>query len=339
MDWNVYGHDWVVDLLSSHVAGKRWRQAYLFVGPEGVGRRTLALRFAQALNCTQPPEPGGYCGVCRDCRQIAAMQHPDLSLVVPDEGHQDILIDQIRDLQHTIALAPYASAYRIALLPDFQHVTDQAQNALLKTLEEPPDKVILLLTVNAIERLLPTVISRCEVIRLRPASIGDTQQFLHETRGLEPEQAALIAHLSSGRIGTAIRMAENPEILASRQEWIEKFLDLLPAKRYERFKAAEELSKSYDTARTNAIEAISFWLSFWRDVFVRASGTALPLVNVDLAAQVEETAAKITESSARALVIAHEEALQHLDSNVNVRLLLETLMLKWPQLSVAAISK
>jgi len=333
MDWNIFGHDWAVNLLSSHVAVKKWRHAYLFVGPEGVGRRTLALRFAQALNCSQPPEPGTFCGVCRECRQIEAMQHPDLSLVVPEEGHQDILIDQIRDLQHIIALAPYAASYRIALLPDFQHVTVQAQNALLKTLEEPPEKVILLLTVNAVERLLPTVISRCEVVRMRPASIEDAQHFLCDTRKLEPDEAALIAHLASGRIGAAIRMVENPEILNSRRETMEKFLDLLPAKRYERFRAAEELSKSYETARTNAIDAVSVWLSFWRDVFVRASGAGLPLVNVDMEAQVDHIAAYLTEAAARALVVAHEEALQYLDANVNVRLLLDTLMLKWPILT------
>jgi len=134
MEWQIYGHDWVVKLLRTHAAGDKLGHAYLFVGPEGVGRRTLALRFAQALNCTQPPEPGGFCDTCRDCRQIQSMTYPDLSVLKPEEGHKDIRIDQVRALQHTLALAPYSASYRIALLPNFQRATHQAENALLKIL-------------------------------------------------------------------------------------------------------------------------------------------------------------------------------------------------------------
>jgi len=150
--WQIFGHDRVVTLLKNQITSGSLRHAYLLTGSEGVGRRTLALRFAQALNCSQPPAPGEFCGTCRDCRQIQAMQYPDLSLVIPESGHQDILINQIRDLQHTLSLAPYSARYRIALIPDSQRVTVQAQNALLKTLEEPQDKVIILLTVNTVER-------------------------------------------------------------------------------------------------------------------------------------------------------------------------------------------
>ncbi len=335
MDWKIFGHEWAVNLLQKHAAGVNLRHAYLFVGPEGIGRQTLALRFAKALNCSAPPEPGAFCDQCRDCRQIDSLTYPDLTLVAPEEDHKDVLIDQIRALQHTVALAPYASTYRIALLPDFQRSTEEAQNALLKTLEEPPDKVILLLTATALEGLLPTIVSRCEVLRLRPASIEGAQQYLIENHGLTTEKAALIAHLSGGRIGAAITYSQEPDRLLNRQEQMQAFLGLLPARRYERFGLAKELSKSYDAARQNAAEVLSVWLSFWRDVFVHCSGASMPLVNIDYADQVAQAAEALTPTDARDLVVAHETALNQLDANVNVRLLLETVMLRWPALSIS----
>jgi DNA polymerase-3 subunit delta' len=330
--WHIHGHDWAVKLLRLHAAGDKLRHAYLLVGPQGVGRRSLALRFAQALNCTATDTPGEPCGECRECRQIWAMQHFDMSLLAPEEGHKDIRIDQVRALQHTLALSPYAAKYRIALLPDFQQATEEAANALLKTLEEPPDKVILLLTADALENLLPTIVSRCEVIRLRPASITDAEAYLQTEKSLSPEEAHLLAHLSGGRIGAAIHLAEEPDSLNRRKETLETLLDLLSATRVERFRLAESLSRPYDKAREKAGTTIPIWLSFWRDVFVDASGAGLPLVNVDFEDRVDQVATALDLAAARALVLAHEEALAQLDAYANVRLVLEDLMLRWPRL-------
>jgi len=335
MYWQIFGQDWAVEMLRAHAGGDKLRHAYLFTGPEGVGRQTLAVRFAQALTCMEPPERGDFCGVCRACRQLTSLTYPDLSLLVPDEGHKDIRIDQVRALQHTLALSPYVGTYRIALLPDFQRATTQAANALLKTLEEPPDRVILMLTATTPEGLMPTIVSRCEVIRLRPASINDTQKWLRSQHGLDDEKALLLAHLSGGRVGAAVRMVEDPSTLASRREHLATLLELLPARRYQRFKVAADLSRSRNQTRQRVGEVLSVWLSFWRDVFLRASGEALPLVNVDLITQIDQVASKVPVERARALLIAHEKAFQHLNANANIQLLLETLMLQWPVVTLS----
>ena len=334
MEWQIHGHEWAVSLLKTHASGDKRRHAYLLVGPEGVGRRTLALKFSQALLCSNPPGPGQFCGICRHCRQLQSMQHPDLSLLVPEEGHKDILIDQVRELQHSLALSPYSAKFRIALLLDFQRATNQAMNALLKTLEEPQDKVILLLTANNLESLLPTIVSRCEVIRMRPASIASTQSFLEIEKGLSGEQANLLAHLSGGRVGAAIHMAEDSAYLSRRRENMLAFLAVLPAPRYQRFQLADKIAKPYDKARVNLGEVLPLWLSFWRDVFICTSHADLPLVNIDYEAQVSKVAANLDELSARHLVVIHEKAIKELDLYANPRLLAETLMLQWPHVSV-----
>lgn len=341
MNWHIHEHDWAVNLLSRHAARgengfpDRLRHAYLFTGPEGVGRRTLAIKFAQALNCINPSEPGGFCGECRECRQIQSLNHPDLSLLLPEEGHRDIRIDQVRSLQRTLSLSPYAGTYRVALLVDFQRATHQAANALLKTLEEPPEKVVLLLTANTPEGLLPTIVSRCEVIRLRPAALGSAQTFLEAEYGLPEDQARFLSHLSGGRVGAAVRLAQDPEALLRRHEHLADFLRVLPAHRFERFKLAETLFKNRPQARQELAEFLPIWLSFWRDVFMRTAGESLPVVNADLATQIDQVAGQVTPELARKLVFAHEEAFQQLDWNANVLLLAETLMLKWPQVQVS----
>ena len=147
-NWDLAGHEWAVDMLKKHVIHGTTRHAYLFCGPPGLGRRTLALRFAQALNCTTPLEAGIPCGQCRDCKQIEAMQHADLTVVQADSEGGILKVDQIRDTRKTLTLKPYMSKFRVALFLRFQEANDNAANALLKTLEEAPSYAVLILTAD-----------------------------------------------------------------------------------------------------------------------------------------------------------------------------------------------
>ena len=157
-NWNLIGNEWAVDMLKKHVTRDTTRHAYLFVGPPGLGRRTLALRFAQALNCQSPVEPGMPCGQCRDCRQIDAMQHADLAIVQSESEGAVLKVDQIREARRTLVLKPYQARYRVALFLRFQEANDNAANALLKTLEEAPSYAVLILTADTPEQLLPTIV-------------------------------------------------------------------------------------------------------------------------------------------------------------------------------------
>ena len=215
--WGLIGHEWAVQLLREHVASGQVRPAYLFTGPRGVGRRTLALRLAQAINCEQPSAPGEPCRACRACTHLEAMQHPDLHIVQAEREGGFLKVDQIRELQRGLSLHPYEAKKRIALLLRFEEARrDEAANILLKTLEEPPALVTLLLTAESPERLLPTIVSRCEVLRLRPAPLPAVAGALESQWGLEPERARLLAHISAGRPGYALRLSQDAALLEQR---------------------------------------------------------------------------------------------------------------------------
>ncbi len=329
MDWNVRGHEWAARLLQAHIQRGEVRHAYLFTGPSGIGRRTLALNFAKALNCLKPPAPGEFCGQCRVCRQIDAMQHSDLSILQSEKEGDTLKVEQVRDVQHVLSLSPYESKYRVALLLRFEEANPSAQNALLKTLEEAPTRVILLLTAESTDSLLPTIVSRCEVLRLRPLPLEACEAEL-KTHGLSKEEARLLAHLSGGRLGYALRMLNNSDLLAQHQSFIEDLLYLLSASRRERIVFAEKIYTDKEELR----QRFSTWLSFWRDLLLQAASPSLPLVNLDFQTQIHELAPFTSVSQARERVSDLERAVSRLDANVNARLLTEVVMLDWPKIAI-----
>ncbi len=329
-NWDLIGHEWAVDMLKKHVIHGTMRHAYLFCGPPGLGRRTLALRFAQALNCTTPAEPGIPCGTCRDCKQIEAMQHADLTVIQAEDSEGGTISENgsrsANSRQRHLMLKPYQSKYRVALFLRFQEANDNAANALLKTLEEAPSYAVLILTADNPEQLLPTIVSRCEVLRLRPLSIEGIKKYL-ESRGVESGRAKLIAHISGGRPGYARRLVEDESLLDKREERLNDLLTLLPASRVEKFAYADKLSRDKDSMR----QAILFWLSYWRDVMLRTAQAETPLVNVDRNVEIEGLAGQLDLSAARKVVGNLENALEQMEKNVNPRLLAEVLLLDLPK--------
>lgn len=326
MSWDLLGHEWAENLLRSHIARDDARHAYLLTGAPGVGRRSLALEFASALNCQQPPAPGDYCSTCRVCRQTAAMQLPDLSLVSPESDGGMIKVGQVRELQHTLSLTPYEARYRVALLLNFQLANASAQNALLKTLEEAPPRVILLLTADSADSLLPTISSRCEILRLRPVPVEILENTLITRWGIAAEDARLYAHLSSGRPGLARQMAADPAMLEKRRGWLDEFLRLLPLNRRERFAAAENLARNRDQLRL----MLQIWLSFTRDIFLAVNGMEEKVVNLDYAADSARIAGSLPQKRTLGMVNTLVLGLENLEANANLRLLLDNILLEIP---------
>ena len=331
-NWGLLGQEWAVEMLRQHLIHNSARQAYLFCGPPGVGRRTLALRFAQALNCLNPPAPGEPCGICKTCKQIERMQYTDLTIIQAEKEGGTLKVEQIRALRQSLSLKPYQGKYRVVLFLRFQEANASATNALLKTLEEAPSHAILLLTADTPEQLPPTIPSRCEILRLRPLPVEAVERFLKE-QGADDADARLLAHVSGGRPGYALRLMQDKDTLDFRERRLVEIQQLLSSTRRERFAYAEKLTERKNQGKERFRETLLLWLAFWRDVLLAVAGSDAPLVNVDHSSEIESMASRLSLGEAGQLVNAAERAVDRLDRNVNSRLLAEVLLLDWPKIA------
>jgi DNA polymerase-3 subunit delta' len=333
MSWKILGHDWAASMLAQHIATGQVRHAYLFTGPAGVGRRTLALQFVQALNCTKPPTPGEFCGSCRTCKQIKKMQQADLAVVQRTPERTRILIDQVRELQHTLMLKPYESKYRIGLLLNLDEASEEAQNALLKTLEEAPSQAVLLVTAESPESLLPTIVSRCEVLRLRPLPLDQLETALKDEDLFAPDEAHLLAHLSQGCPGTALRLHEHPELLEKRHVWMDDAVHMLYAPTRERFAYANTLHQQrHNKDREAILQIYLIWLSLWHDLLAATAKADTPIINLDFEKQIREMASHLDLDRSRHCAANLQQALDQMSSNPNPLLQMEVLLMDWPHI-------
>ncbi|MBN2257682.1 MAG: hypothetical protein JW704_07645 [Anaerolineaceae bacterium] len=339
MPWNLVGHDWAANILAQHIQHDTVRHAYLFCGPAGVGRHSLALLFAQALICPDTRENGQPCLVCSSCKRIARMQHPDLLVVSVADNRKEILIEQVRSLQHDLSLAPYEAPIRIGLLLDFQNASDNAQNAILKTLEEPSSRAVLLVTASRPEDLLPTISSRCEVFLLKPAPIEEVALTLENKEGLPKDSARQIAHLSGGCYGRAMALHMDPAVIEKDTAYIDGLIHAMASTLQERFAYAEELTHRKPSARASLQEAIRVWISFWRDVLIIRGGGNAPLIHIRHETTLRKVSEIISLPDLHTQLIHLEEGLDNLDKNANTRLLAEVLLMELPHLHVPGTMK
>jgi DNA polymerase-3 subunit delta' len=211
----LFGQEKAKRLISRSLTAGRVPHAYIFRGPEGVGKRIFARGVAAAVNCRDSKRIGA-CGICSSCKKFRSMNHPDFLVVSPDKGV--IKIDQIRRLTRELSYPPYESVMRVVVLEDVQTMRREAANSLLKTLEEPPENNLLILLAEASREILATLISRCQVIPFSQLSIDDTTTILVQ-HGVDREAARLLARLSEGSPGKALHFHKS-EMIASWRKLI-----------------------------------------------------------------------------------------------------------------------
>jgi len=330
--WDMVGHDHAIHTLRRALISQRVRHAYLFTGPEHIGKTLLARRFAQTLLCTGGPDPlvapPQPCQTCLSCRKVLHDNHPDIHYIRRPKDRQFILIDQVRAIQSDSARKTLEGRRNIFIIEGMHEMNAQAANCLLKTLEEPEPDVVLLLTAPDPGLLLPTILSRVQPVPMHLLTTAQIRQALQERWQASDEDAALISALAAGRMGWAVKAIEDDEMLNERQTRLETLSRVPSLNRVQRFDIAQKWSAEGDKIRG----MLELWLLWWRDLIFAANNCPELVVNVDMRDRLQKQAAKIAPTESLRVIRTILRTLEALDQNVNARMALEVLMLDVPTL-------
>jgi DNA polymerase-3 subunit delta' len=289
--------------------------------------------------------------MCAACRKIGQGAHPDVRVIDGSDGgckgegsretraaeptesasrrKPGIKIGHVREIQAQASLSPFEGRKRVYVLCDFQLANLEAANCLLKTLEEPPANVVLILTALQAEGLLPTIVSRCQVLNLRPLPVQRVQEALQGHWGVEEGRAQVLARLSAGRIGWAIEASRDDSLLLSREKYLVALEQGSRLSVVERIGLAQQLSQNLQSLP----DVLDLWQEWWRDLLLVKSGNTQALINLDRQQAIMSDAQRYTLRDIESYLRAIERAIQQIDQNVSPSLAMEVLLLRLPHVS------
>jgi DNA polymerase-3 subunit delta' len=323
---DVLGHEKPIEFLKRAIRQDKVSHSFLFLGNDGIGKKWVALQFAKALNCLERvSEDGDGCDQCLSCKKIEHRLHPDVLLLEP-EG-QTLKVDQVRQMQRDLAYRPYEGRRRVCILAAADRMAPNMSNTLLKTLEEPPLHTVIVLLANNPRFILPTILSRCQMIRFHPLPFPLVSNWLIEQKGFNGEEACLLASLSEGSPGKALEIREEIERIP-RQELLMSLVGLksLP------FEKKESWAESLSSNRENLILLLEVAKTLLRDlVMMKTLKNKSKLIHSDLAQEIESLATEWhLPSLLNRMEVLHQTTLA-IRSNANMPLALEAMMLSWAE--------
>ena len=332
MAWQVVGQNRAVALLQRSLETGSLAHAYLFVGPAHVGKMTLAMNLAQALNCEAAQAP---CGECLACQKIASGKHADVQVMslngeTSEENRAKIAVSQVEELQRSVSLPPFEGRCKVFIIDGAELFSIGAANRLLKTLEEPVGKVVFIL-LTADEKLLPTIVSRCQRVELFHMPANQIEAALKTKWGVEPERARLLSRLAHGCLGWAVSSACDDSLVQQRAESLGKLLDISNADSEERFAYAAQLAVQFSQNRRLIYAGLDLWLDWWRDLMLVKAGSVDSVTNIDRLDTLSEIAGGLSLGQIRAFIQNIRAAGEQLRQNASPRLALEVLMLDMPE--------
>lgn len=320
----MIGQDRIKKHLMAAILDKKPSHAYLFCGESGSGRKTLAASFAKGLLCESPTPAGDSCGHCKSCIQADGGNHPDIHYIQHDK--YNILVDDVREqVNNDIDIKPYSSNYKVYIIPDAHRMNEQAQNALLKTLEEPPEYAVILLLSENKSSLLDTIISRCVSYQMTPVSKEEIARYLQEKLMMEADRAELAAGFCQGNIGQALRFAASDDFKAMKDQVMAlmKEIDTLP------IPVIMDKMRDFSKDKAPFYDYLNLILLWYRDILMyKATKDTNLLLYSDQYVTLKNQASKRSYEDIEAIIDAIDKVKLRLDANVNFDLAIELLLLQ-----------
>ncbi|MFV0342199.1 MAG: DNA polymerase III subunit delta' [Anaerocolumna sp.] len=323
-DFNqITGHESTIAHLKTAIQTNKLSHAYIFSGEDGMGKNLLANAFVHALQCEDRIEGARACGKCKSCVQAESFNHPDIIRVTHEKA--SIGVDDIRlQLNNDIQIKPYSSKYKVYIIDEAEKLTEQAQNALLKTLEEPPSYGLIVLLTNNLNTLLQTILSRCVTLKLKAVDQNKIKEFLMAEHKIPDYLAELSAVFAQGNVGRALQFASSEEFSEMKNEVLHllKYLDEM-----ELYEVIERL-KTFSAKKDFIDYYLDFIILWFRDVLMYKVTTNINLLIYkseasDIAKQSSGRSYQALENSIKAI----EKAKVRLNANVNFDIAIELMFL------------
>ncbi len=333
-NWPICGHKRITDFLQLAIANNNLAQAYLFAGPPNLGKYALAQIFAQSILCEKKLD-AIPCGACSHCEQFLRHTHADVSVVERQKDEKteklkrDITIDQVRDLKNRLQQSTLLNNYKIAIIPGAQDINASAYNALLKLLEEPTPKTVIILICDDIGSLPETIISRCQIMRFQPVAAKEIESRL-KFFGVTPEEAKILAHLSLGRPGLAVSLYQDSELKKNYETEVRDFFQAANLNLGGRLALVDDLigwdkDEMANVARTENL--LARWQTILRDLALVNNNNEPLVANLPYLNLFKSESDKFPFKKIINLLALVKEAQTNLKRNINSKFVLENLII------------
>jgi DNA polymerase-3 subunit delta' len=317
---HIIGQSTLIKGLKAIVDSGRVVHSYIFTGPEGIGKKTISDFFAKMLLCSGQDKP---CNGCRSCRQFESGNQPDLIRVKSEKGA--IRVDAIRDLRKDIGIKPYQGSRKIYIIEDGETMNQHAQNAFLKTLEEPPEHAVIMILANNLPGLFPTIISRCQQIRVPSLSTNEVAQIIESKTQMPRDEALVYGKLSQGIPGIGLKLAKSDQYRKLREESLSILNKLANSTLVE---AMGYIDFFLDN-RDNIAEILDIMELWMRDVLVvKQGGCRDVIISMDKISQLESLAKNFTIPAIQGIIGNMEDSKKMLKSHANFQLTIENMLMK-----------
>lgn len=321
---DIVGQEKAVNMLLNSLKEDRVSPSYIFVGSDGVGKKFTAIEFAKTINCLNLNNNLEACDTCNTCNKINKQCCPDLKIIEPTKG--SIKIEQIRELRREIDLKPFEDRKKIYIIDKAEEMTIEASNCLLKTIEEPPTYAIIILICMNTDSILPTIISRCQLIKFRLIDSSKIRKILLNKINLKKSKAELVSKLAQGSIGKAFKLISDKEYFNRREKLLDYLTKVLPGKYDSNFFINIEKILMDINNMEEILEIILLW---YRDILIiKELGIKEYIINSDKFEILKEKSRVYSQKMLIDTLDYIEQIQEFMKKNINIRLVSERLYLK-----------